>query len=54
MARKRAVNRVVSLWHDGHNVGVISTTDDDFLEHLKEWAKRKGYTIREGPEEHET
>jgi hypothetical protein len=54
MARKKAVNRVVSIWHGSHNVGVVSTTDDDFLEHLKEWAKRKGYTIKEGLEEHET
>ena len=54
MARKQAVNRVLSLWYGWHNVGVVSSTDDEFIEHLKEWAKRKGYTVREGLEEHET
>lgn len=54
MARKRAVNRVLSLWYGTHHVGVVSSTDDEFLEHLKEWAKRKGYTVKEGAEEHET
>ena len=54
MARKKAVNRVVSFWYGTHCVGVISSTDDDFLAHLKEWAKRKGYTVKEGTEEHET
>lgn len=51
MPRKKAVNRVVSLWHGSHCVGVISTTDDDFLKHLKEWAERKGYVVKEGLEE---
>lgn len=50
MARKKSVNRVVSLWDGIHCVGVISTTDDDFLKHLKEWAERKGYTVKEGTE----
>ena len=54
MARKKAVNRVVSIWYGSHNVGVISTTDDDFLEHLKDWAKRKGYTVKEGLQQEES
>jgi hypothetical protein len=54
MARKKAVNRVVSLWYGSHNIGVVSSTDDEFIDHLKEWAKRRGYTVKEGPEEHET
>jgi hypothetical protein len=45
-ARKKAANHVVSLWHGSHNVGVVSTTDEEFLEHLKKWAELKGYTVK--------
>ena len=47
-ARNSGTNQVISLWKDGHNVGVLSSTDAKFLEEMKEWARKKGYEVKEG------
>lgn len=47
MPRKKLKNHVVSLWSGIHNVGVVSTTDEEFLELLKQWAVKKGYRVEE-------
>lgn len=47
MARKKPKNHVVSLWSGIHNVGVLSTTDEEFLQVLKQWAIKKGYRVEE-------
>lgn len=41
------VNRVVSFWDGDRNVGVLSGTDDEFLEKLAAWAEGEGYEVRE-------
>jgi len=39
------INVVISLWKNGTNVGVLSSTDEKFLEKIRRWAKRNGYRV---------
>lgn len=41
----RLVNTVLSFWKDGHNLGVLSSTDTKFIEAMRQWAKRQGYKV---------
>lgn len=47
MPRKKPKNHLISLWSGIHNVAVISTTDEEFLELIKQCAQKKGYRIEE-------
>ncbi len=39
-------NQVFSIWKDGHNLLVVSGTNKEAIEKLKQWAKRQGYEVR--------
>jgi len=41
-------NQVLSIWKDGHNIGVVSATDTKFIEKFLEWAKKNGYKVKRG------
>ena len=40
-------SQVISFWCKMRNVGVLSSTDDEFIEALKIWAKANGYRIEQ-------
>lgn len=44
-------NWVISFWKDGHHLGVLSATDERFIEEMRKWAKEKGYRVE--PQERE-
>lgn len=38
-------NLLISFWHQGHNVGVLSSTDEEFAKKVEQWAKEMGYRV---------
>jgi hypothetical protein len=40
-------NLLVSLWLGRRNLAVISSTDQQFVDRLKQWAKERGYRVEE-------
>lgn len=46
-----SVNRVLSFWKRKRNVGVLSTTDEEFIEEMKKWARENGYRVEDSDEE---
>ena len=36
---------MISFWSEMGNVGVLSSTNEDFIEALKVWAKANGYRV---------
>ena len=40
-------SQVIAFWNEKHNVGVLSSTDKEFVEELKTWAKANGYRVEE-------
>lgn len=51
--KRKKVSEVVSLWKDGYNLGVLSSTEPRVIEELRLWAKERGYQIKPEPEEKE-
>jgi len=40
-------SHLISFWSEMRNVGVLSSTDEDFIEALKVWAKANGYRVEQ-------
>jgi hypothetical protein len=45
--REGSKSQVISFWSKTHNVGVLSSTDEEFIEELKRWAAANGYRVEE-------
>jgi hypothetical protein len=41
----KGTNQVISFWHEGHNLGVLSSCDAKFIEEMRRWAKKNGYRV---------
>jgi len=40
-------SQVISFWNSLGNVGVLSSTDKNFIDELKRWANANGYRVED-------
>lgn len=40
-------SQLISFWCKMRNVGVLSSSDEDFIEELKRWATANGYRVEQ-------
>jgi len=43
--RSSTSNLLISIWMEHSNVAVVSSTDENFVRQLSEWAEQNGYRV---------